>query len=161
MRKKPARPAQRVGVGALLAAGLSFAAEAGGSEAWFSWSVPAELQNDWNYRSDSPDNRLNDLYLTIEPEATLRLPSVPGLSIFAHGVYEPMRGPAPGRSRAFKDHGLFLEDMYVRYETGPVAFRAGKMNPGFGIAWDRAPGIYGDEFAGDYELTERIALSAT
>lgn len=164
MRAPLSSPAQRqlaCVLLAALAAGLSFPAAADTEDGWFSYSIPVELQNDWNYRSDSPDNRLNDLFLKIEPEATIRVPSLPGLSFFAHGVFEPVRDPAPGRNRAFKDKGFFIEDLYARYETGPVAFRAGKMNPGFGIAWDRAPGIYGDDFTEDYELTERIALSAT
>ncbi len=52
---------------------------------------------------------------------------------------------------------LFLEQAFVNYETDRLAVYAGKFNPQFGMFWDRAPGVYGDEFAkAAYELTEGI-----
>lgn len=39
--------------------------------------------------------------------------------------------------------------------------QTGKLNPGFGIAWDKAPGIYGTDLAEDYEISERISVFGT
>lgn len=71
-------------------------------------AVAIEIQNDWNYESDGRDNEHNQLFTKIEPEATLRL--VPGLSLFAHAVVEPVRDPGPSKNRAFEDEGVFIED---------------------------------------------------
>jgi hypothetical protein len=39
--------------------------------------------------------------------------------------------------------------------------QTGKLNPGFGVAWDKAPGIYGTDLAEDYEISERISVVGT
>lgn len=38
--------------------------------------------------------------------------------------------------------------------------RGGKFTQTFGIAWDTAPGIWGTDFAEDYELSEQIGIAA-
>lgn len=120
-------------------------------------NVPIEVQNDRNYSSDDPANEHNQLFTTTEPEITVTV--FPGLTLFAHGVLEPVVDPGPGDSRAFEDHGLFVEDLYVDYQISVFGLRAGKFTPDFGIAWDAAPGVYGTDFAeGGYEFTERIGF---
>ena len=119
--------------------------------------VPVEIENDTVYNSDDPAAERNDLFTTIEPEVTLTV--LPGLSLFAHAVLEPVQDPAPGEDRAFADHGLYLEDLYADYAFGLYGVRIGKFTPRFGIAWDRAPGIYGTDVAeAGYEFTERVGL---
>lgn len=123
-------------------------------------AVPIEIQDDWNYDSDDADNEHNQLFTKIEPEATLRL--TPGLSLFAHAVIESVREAAPGESRAFEDEGIFVEDLFVRYERGRYALQGGKFTPAFGIGWDATPGIWGTDFAeAGYEFAERIGIAAS
>ena len=120
-------------------------------------AVAIEVQNDGAFNSDAAGNERNDLFTKVEPEATLHL--VPGLALFAKGVLEPVRGARAGEDRFFEDHGFFIEDIWLSYEKDWAAIKGGKFTPNFGVAWDRAPGIYGDDFATDgYELTERIGF---
>lgn len=116
--------------------------------------VLVEIENDYTVESDDPDAELNDLFATIEPALALRLTRA--LSIESSLVLEPVRDPGPGDDRVFEDHGLFAEELYLNYETSRFAVYGGKFNPSFGTAWDMAPGIYGVDFAEDYEITERI-----
>ena len=71
-------------------------------------------------------------------------------------VFEPVLDPAPGEDRFFEDHGLYLENVFLQFESGPIRTMAGKFNPSFGIAWEAAPGVFGVDFAEDYELTEML-----
>lgn len=122
-----------------------------------SGAVPIEIENDWTYKSDDRANHNNDLYATVEPEATLRFS--PEWSVFAHAVLEPVRPPQQFENRVFEDHGLYLEDLALQFETGPIGVRGGKLNVGFGIGWDKTPGVFGTDFAEDgYETSERIGL---
>jgi hypothetical protein len=119
-----------------------------------------EIQDDLAYRSDTPGSERNNLSLKMEPEATVSVPAVPGLSFYAHGVLEQVADAAPYEDRYFKDEGFYIQDLYASYDVGRFGFRGGKMNPGFGLAWDQAAGVYGTDMAEDYELSERIALTA-
>ena len=133
--------------------------------------IPVELQHDWHFSSEDPATRGSDLFTTIEPTVTLGLWR--GLSVVAALVLEPLHPRAPRRHRALGDHGLYVEQLFVRYEgsvaldrkdaarTLGFAVFAGKFNPAFGVAWDKAPGIYGIDFAEDYELTERIGFGGS
>lgn len=119
--------------------------------------IPIEIQNDWTYRSDDRANQNNDLFTTTEPEATVQISR--SWSIFAHAVLEPVTPPDQFEARVFGDHGLFMEDLFVEYANGPFGVRAGKLNVGFGVGWDKAPGVYGTDFAEDgYETSERIGI---
>ena len=120
-------------------------------------AVAIEIQNDWNHGSENRDNEHNQLFTKIEPEATLHL--MPGVSLFAHAVIEPVQNLGAKENRAFEDEGVFIEDLFVRYETGSFAFQGGKFTPGFGLTWEIAPSIYGTDFAeAGYEFAERIGI---
>jgi len=120
----------------------------------FNGEILFELQNDWTFDSDDPDAEINDLYTTIEPY--LALQATPWLSLEAGLVFEPVRDPGPNEDRAFEDEGFYAEQLLARFHFGPLEIYGGKFNPGFGIAWDAAPGVYGVDFAEDYEVTEKI-----
>ena len=115
-----------------------------------SGSVPIEIENDWAYKSDDRANQNNDLYATIEPEVTVQF--TPNWSLFAHAVLEPVTSPDQFENRIFGDHGLYLEDLEVQFEGNTVGIRAGKLNVGFGVAWDMAPGVFGTDFAEQHSL---------
>lgn len=122
-------------------------------------TIPVEIQNDYAYEADDPDAELNDLYTTIEPEIAVFLTEA--LSIQAGLVFEPVVDPDPGEDRAFENHGLYAEQLFIEFAPGGFSLIAGKFNPAFGAAWDRAPGVYGTDFAEDYELVERIGFGGS
>lgn len=47
------------------------------------------------------------------------------------------------------------------WEDERYSLWAGKFNPAFGLAWDQAPGIWGADFAEDYEIAEKIGGGAS
>lgn len=123
-------------------------------------SIPFEVQNDLNYHSEDRTAEHNQLYPTIEPEVTVQF--TPEISIFAHGVLEPMRDPGPREDRSFEDLGMYIEDLYAKYDTGVFSVQGGKFTPNFGIAWDAAPGVYGTDVAeANYEFSERIGVGGS
>lgn len=124
-----------------------------------SGEVVIEVENDWTYQSDDPGAELNDLFTTTEPVIVLEF--LPGFSIFIHGVLEPVMDPGPNESRTFEDHGLLVEELHLDYAGDGFALTGGKITPAFGTAWDAAPGVYGVDFAEDYELAENIGFGGS
>lgn len=117
--------------------------------------IRIEVQSDLGYRASNREEESNDLFTKIEPK--LRFGLTPRISLSANLVVEPVREADPGRDRYFGDHGAFVEELFLGYETPRWGLRAGKINPHFGFAWDRAPGIYGRVFREDYELRDHRA----
>lgn len=136
---------------ALLFAPLAaFAQDFSGPE--LSSELSVELQNDYNFDSDDPLAELNDTFLTIEGAFGLAFGT--GSSVNASLTIEPIVGPTG--DRFIDDHGAYIEELYFSQEFRGAEFVLGKFNPAFGFAWDVAPGIYGVDFAEDYEITERL-----
>tara|TARA_R110000868_G_scaffold2930_6_gene19958 strand:+ start:10718 stop:11845 length:1128 start_codon:yes stop_codon:yes gene_type:complete len=147
----------RSGLAGLLAAVISVtAAQAETKSPRISGEVSFELQDDWTYKSDDRGNLNNHLFATVEPSVTFAI--APGWSVFAHAVLEPSGSPAKFENRMFEDTALYLADFYVEFAEGRFGAKAGKLNPGFGVAWDMAPGVYGSDLAEDYEISERIGV---
>ena len=116
-----------------------------------------EIQNDKFYKSDDSTAERNELFTTTEPTVKLNLSKQ--LSATAHGVFEPVKDArSDDGDRTFAAHGLYMEDLFLQYQTRGFSFKGGKFGQSFGQAWDSAPGIYGVDFAEDYELAERIGL---
>ncbi len=130
----------------------TLAQDAGSSP--FSAEFVIELQNDYNFDSSNPDNEFNDTFATIE--GALSYSFGQGSSINATLLIEPVEDPTG--DRFLEDHGLYAEELFFAQEFGSVEIILGKFNPAFGVAWDVAPGIYGVDFAEDYEITERIGV---
>lgn len=59
-----------------------------------------------------------------------------------------------------RDHTAWLEELYLSWTGGPLELFGGKFHPRFGFAWDRGPGLYGTDFAREYELTEKLGFGA-
>lgn len=117
-----------------------------------------EMQLEDGVDSDDPDNENTQTFGRTEVAPTIRLSE----HFFIDGVavLEPVQAAGTGRSRFFDDEGIFIEEIKLNYENGPWAAWAGKFNPGFGIAWDYGRGIWSEDFAEDYEITEKLGFGA-
>lgn len=117
------------------------------------------LGNDNLFSSDDPGNRINDLF----PEAALaaQFHFTPGLLLNLGLTLEPVLDPLPFEDRFFGDVGLYVDTLSLQADMGNFSFTAGKFGPGFGRAWDNTPGIWGTDFAEDYELAEQIGFGAS
>lgn len=120
--------------------------------------VTIEVQSDHTVKSQDPDNERSDTYTTVETAIGWYFNRV--LSMHGTFVYEPVLDAAPGEDRLFADEGLYAEELYAQLSFGNTLLYGGKFDPTFGTAWDIAPGVYGTDFAEDYELTERIGIGA-
>ncbi len=126
----------------------------GGPPPLITGEVLFELQNDYAFDSNDPSAEINDLFTTVEAALALNLSEV--FSVQSLFVLEPVLDPRPFDDRYFEDHGLFVEELYAQAQFDFFRIFAGKFDASFGTAWDKAPGIYGVDFAEDYELVERI-----
>ncbi len=116
-----------------------------------------EIQSDNIYKSDDPSAELSDNYTSKELGLTLHL--APYFQVVGTFLMEPVRDPTD--DRFFEDYGAYAEEIYARFTFGQIGLNVGKYGPAFGRAWDAAPGLYGDAFAGDYELAERLGIAVT
>ncbi|MEO1494981.1 MAG: hypothetical protein AAFV19_22785 [Pseudomonadota bacterium] len=123
----------------------------------FTADFALELENDFTFSSTDPDAEINDTFATLEGALSLAFST--GTSLNATVLFEPVLDAED--DRFFEDHGLFAQELFLaqEFEGGNVIF--GKFNPAFGSAWDLAPGIFGVDFAEDYELTERLGAAIT
>lgn len=115
-----------------------------------------EIQNDWVYNSDDPDQEVNTLFTKTEPHFVLSFNDK--LAIEAGLVFEPVKDPDASDDSYFYGQGLFAEELKLTYTTDDFGLYAGKFNPNFGTAFEQGLSIYGNDFAEDYELTERIGF---
>lgn len=122
-------------------------------------TLDLEIGNDLTFSSDDPANELNDLFFTGELAVLLGL--TPWLSINGGLTLESVLDPLPMTDRYFGDLGLYVDTLNVQIDVENVSVVAGKYGPGFGTAWDVTPGIYGTDFAEDYELSEMIGAGAS
>lgn len=117
--------------------------------------ITIEIQNDYNFESDDPLAEFNDTFATITGAFSYSFGA--GSSINATALIEPVRDPTD--DRFFEDHGFYFEELFYAHEFRGVEFILGKYNPAFGFAWDAAPGIYGVDFAEDYQILERLGAA--
>jgi hypothetical protein len=81
-----------------------------------------------------------------------------GFSLESTLIFEPIRGTSDSQYLAAQ--GLYAETLMVQYTSDNFTLFAGKIDPVYGLAWDLAPGLYGTEFAEEYQLTERVGFGA-
>ncbi|MCQ4159289.1 hypothetical protein NON00_05045 [Roseomonas sp. GC11] len=100
----------------------------------------------------------SDLYNKTELGLALSLPQ--GATL--RGVFksEPAGREADGSNRAFYGQSAWVDQLTLNWSHGPLELFAGKLHPRFGFAWDKAPGLYGTDFAEGYELSEKIGFGA-
>jgi hypothetical protein len=124
---------------------------------WFSGEALIEFHNDWSPSSDDASNERNDMYVKVQTALEARLtPRLKAASVF---VYEPVRSPAAGRDRTFENEGLYVQELFLTYADERFGLRGGKSGQKFGIAWAAAPGIWGTDFAEDYEISEQVGVA--
>ena len=84
----------------------------------------------------------------------------PRLLLVLEPVLESLSEGAASASndRNFGDLGLSVETFFLTYNAEEHGLFVGKFNPLFGRAWDLAAGLYGSDFAEDYEITERLGI---
>jgi len=114
--------------------------------------ISIELENEYVFESDDPELELNDMFATIEADLGFAFDAASGLRATVN--FEPVTDPTG--DRYFEDMGLYLEELYLYGTIAGIGLAAGKFDPWFDLATDYAPGLYGDDIAGEYELTERI-----
>ena len=123
-----------------------------------SGEVVIELQNEYTTDSDdSATDDYNDIFLRTEVAPTLNLTDK--LFIDGVAVLERTQDREQNEDNFFDNEGIFIEELKLNYENGAWGFMAGKFNPQFGRAWDFGRGIWSEDFAEDYEITERIGIS--
>ena len=91
-----------------------------------------------------------------ETEFGLYLNLPRGFAVNAVFRYEGAEREADGSNRAFYASTAFVDRLYISWTEGPLQIFGGKIHPRFGFAWDRAPGLYGPDFAEGYELVEKL-----
>ncbi len=121
--------------------------------------VTFELEDDWAVDSDNSDSEVNSLYTTISPYLIFSLTE--HLALETALVFETVRDPDAGEDNYFENEGLYTEEIKLSYEGDNYSVFAGKFDPSFGSAWDLTPGVYGTEFAEDYQLLERIGAGGS
>ena len=122
--------------------------------------LSVELQTDTTFDSDDPGAELTDTYNTTELGVEVTF----NRFLTGHGAFtfEPVLDPGPGEDRFFEDEGLYAEELFANVALGRgVNVFGGKFNPAFGQAWDVTPGVYGVDFAEDYEIAERLGFGAS
>lgn len=126
----------------------------------FGGEVVMELQNEYTTESDDPDtDEHNNMFFRTEVAPVLYFNE----NFFIDGVavFENIQDREPDEDNWFDNEGAFIEEIKLNYENGPWAAWAGKFNPGFGIAWDYGRGIWSEDFAEDYEITEKIGVGGS
>ncbi len=117
-------------------------------------SLLIEVENDLRFKSDDPSTEIDDLFTTSELALTFNLSRL--VSVHTLLILEPVFDPMPFDDRFLEDHGAYAEELFLQVAFDSIRIYAGKFDAPFGQAWDVTPGIYGVDFAEDYELAERL-----
>ncbi len=123
-----------------------------------SGEIILELEGETSLGSDDPDEERD--IAAINAEISAELVITENIYIDTTLVLEPVRDPDPGKDSFFDDEGAYVEELTLNVEYGPWSAFAGKFNPGFDTSWVRERGIWTEDFAEEYEITEKIGLGA-
>ena len=104
------------------------------------------------YRSDDPDEETRDIFPRIDSDLVFHLGG--GVELFNGLQFKEYEDLEPGEKRYAEDLGATVEELGLRYRGEGWMVQAGKLHPVFGLAHDDAPGLFGDDFAKDYEIEE-------
>ena len=119
--------------------------------------VSVEFESDHTFRSDDAANKITDNYPSIGIGASWVFNRY--FSVNGSFVAEPVVDADPGSTRRFFDDvGIYTEELYAQVQLQNLRLFGGKFDAPFGQAWDLTPGLYGTDFAEDYQLTERVGF---
>jgi hypothetical protein len=135
-----------------------YADDDGGAKPLLEGELETGLSTDWNFSSDDPTAEIVDLYA--EAALAVKFNAANWVAFNLGLTLEPVLDPLASTDRYFGDHGLYVDTLNIQVEHAGFMAVAGKFGPGFGTAWDVTPGIYGTDFAEDYELSEMIGFGA-
>ncbi|HXP97864.1 MAG TPA: hypothetical protein VN809_14210 [Telmatospirillum sp.] len=84
----------------------------------------------------------------------------PEFSLQSELTFEPLRTALrmPHAQHVFSDEGLYLEQLYGKAELDGVLGYGGKLDLPVSLAATVAPGIFGGDYATDYQLREMLAF---
>lgn len=124
----------------------------------FSGTIDFEVQNDYGFDSDDPNEERNELGTSISSD--LYYHATENIYVNAGLVFESVQDPNPANEdRFFDDHGLYVEVLTLNAEFGGVHAYAGKFGPNFSIAYDAAAGVYGTDISeDDIQLSEFVGV---
>lgn len=121
-------------------------------------TINTEVEDTWAFDADNEDDDRNILRGKIEPYLILQLNDA--LALETSLAFERQQSFEDGDDVWFDNNGLAAEEIKLTLKTTDYGFEIGKFNPDFGVAWSTAPGFWGDDFADDYEMKERIGGGA-
>lgn len=86
----------------------------------------------------------------------------PGLSLQGELTFAPMRASLrqPTKDHVFSDQGLYLQQLYLKAEDDNAMGYVGKFDPQISWMADNAPGVFGADFASDYQVREMLGTGA-
>lgn len=135
------------------------AANAAEQDVSFAAEITAELQYENAVGPSSAAPQSDYLFTTIEAGLSLGLGE--RFAVESVLLVEIADDPPAGEHSVFEDHALFAEELMLAYHGDNWSLHAGKFNAAFGTAWDLGPGIWGVDFAEDYEVAEKIGFAGT
>ena len=121
-----------------------------------SGALSFEIQAD---RIISGERVFTDTHIDIESSLTVAVARRITLNTgLAFEEVDPVDGESTRSrgSRFLANSGLYVQRLYLEWSDDAWSVHAGKFAPAFGLAWDSELGLYGDDFAGDYEITEQL-----
>jgi len=125
-----------------------------------STGVMMQVKNE--YHAESEDKALDETNrLAARARLTPEIDFGGGLTVEGRISLKPMpqaKRLNRGDDVAFGHEGVFVENLYVEYDRDAFEVKAGKINPDYGKAWDYGRGIWGEDFAEDYEINEMIGV---
>ena len=119
----------------------------------------AKLQYENGVGPESANPQSDFLFTDMEGGFSLDLNE--RLSIESVVLFEMVNDPLTGENSTFEGHGLIAEELMLAYHGGSWSAFTGKFNTAFGIGWDLGAGIWGIDFAEDYEVTEKIGFGGS
>jgi len=121
-----------------------------------SGEVGIELQNE--YTASSDDNSVdgyNNIFFKAEIEPTVQFNE--NFSLDGLFVFDGVQDVESNKHNFFDNEAAFIEGIKLNYQWDNWSVFAGKFDPVFGAVFD-VDGIWSDDFAGDYEITERLGF---
>lgn len=116
--------------------------------------VSFDVQTDAVAPWASEEAKTHRTYGTLGAEFSIPFPSQFALN--GGAAVEPSE--YGGEDGFLKHYRLTVSELFVAWANDSWRAHVGKISPAFGVAWDAAPGLYGADFAGDYEIAAKLGL---